>query len=58
MKIITTAEGGMATTNSDQLAEALKNYEHMGLLKTQKKWKMNHMVAGTMSNNYLDITID
>ena len=36
-EIITTAEGGMATTNSDQLAEALKKLRTHGVTKDPEK---------------------
>ena len=37
VKIITTAEGGMATTNSDQLAESLKKLRTHGVTKDPEK---------------------
>ena len=51
VKIITTFEGGAATTNNKKIYEKLKLFSNHGITKNSKNFfrKMSH---GIMNNNY------
>ena len=52
VKIITSGEGGIATTNDDLLAEKLFKYRTHGIEKNSDKFFLKQANLGCMSNNF------
>ena len=58
VKIITTGEGGIATTNCEILSEKLRLLRSHGIVKDQKNFFHQLMLHGLMNNKYWDSTIE
>ena len=58
VKIITTGEGGIATTNNSKLYKKMRILREHGIERDHKKLKNKEKENGIMSTKSLDIIID
>ena len=56
VKIITTGEGGLATTNNPELAQRMAELRSHGITKDERRSKGRHLARGAMSSSPLDST--
>ena len=58
LKIITTGEGGVATTNNSELAQYMADLRSHGITKDSSRFLQQVLVLGATSNKYLDLIIE
>ena len=56
VKIITTGEDGLATTNNPELAQRMAELRSHGITKDERRFKGRHLARGAMSSSPLDST--